>query len=459
MQNQPTAKPFSQTLAEEDRQIGSQLQRRRFSHQTRPVIRWIKKEAQDDHLVRASIAQATKLFGSSVDYCLCTTEMIDPMRARAILAWSEQPVEWWQVSSADNQVLDQYLTQRGYRSEDFGDWWQYFPERVRPSAPEWIIDSDVVILAKPVWFDAWMKGEDIVRVTDSMRTMVCPPGLTYQTDCLLQLAEIGPTQINTLLAAFREQLLKIFGTKNAILMTKGEVPSEVDISQDLKSAWAIQFSNASGKTSDTFQHLVKENIIFSKVDDGLSQVNIEQLVARFEWLSGGTGQWGVPGWSMRNSYIPVLLQRATAFIGKSVLDLGTSRGRLPAMMSTMGCQVTTVDHQDRGAADNLRGLPVRVVTDDAVSFLERSTEKFDYIVVDLHGNTLENWQRYAQPLLQRLNTGGVMFLDNAILYEMPVFKDEVGVRWFLSQLSADWKVELYKKEPPGFAIVTHLAQN
>jgi predicted O-methyltransferase YrrM len=114
---------------------------------------------------------------------------------------------------------------------------------------------------------------------------------------------------------------------------------------------------------------------------------------------------------------------------------------------------------DRGAADNLRGLPVRVVTDDAVSFLERSTEKFDYIVVDLHGNTIENWQRYAQPLLQRLNKGGVMFLDNAILYEMPVFKEEVGVRWFLSQLNADWKVELYYKEPPGFAIVTHLAQD
>ena len=51
-----------------------------------------------------------------------------------------------------------------------------------------------------------------------------------------------------------------------------------------------------------------------------------------------------------------------------------------------------------------------------------------------------------------------MFIDNAILYEMPVFKDEAGVLWFLSQLSADWKVELYNKEPPGFVIVTNLAQ-
>ena len=456
--NQPTAKPFSQTLAEEDLRIGCQIQRRRFSHHTRPVMRWFKREAQDDHLVRASIAQATKLFGTSVDYCLCTTEAIDPMRARAILAWSEQPVEWWQVSIEDNQVLAEHLKQRGYMPEDFGDWWKYFPERVRPTAPEWIIDSNVVIFSKPVWFEAWLKGEEIIRVTDSMRTMVFPPGLTNQTECLLELGQIGHTQIKTLLTAFREKLFKILGAKNSIFITNGEVLSEFESSYDLKSAWAIQFSTESGKANDTYQNLVKEKIIFSKIDDDLSQVSLEQLVERFVWLSGGIGQWGIPGWSMRNSYIPLLLQRAIAFIGKSVLDLGTSRGRLSAMLSTLGCQVTTVDHQDRGAADNLRGLPVRVVTDDAVSFLQSSTEKFEYIVVDLHGNTIENWQRYAQPLLQRLNKGGVMFIDNAILYEMPVFKDEAGVLWFLSQLSADWKVELYNKEPPGFAIVTNLAQ-
>ena len=67
---------------------------RPFSLGTRPVIRWIKGDGRDDEVTRSAIAQATRVFGDRVDYCMCSAG-ISAARARAILAWSDQPVEWW----------------------------------------------------------------------------------------------------------------------------------------------------------------------------------------------------------------------------------------------------------------------------------------------------------------------------------------------------------------------------
>ena len=68
-------------LAREDAGIGSGAAR--FSACSRPVIRWIKGDGLDDPITLAAIAQATRLFGSTVDYCLCT-DGIDAARAREI---------------------------------------------------------------------------------------------------------------------------------------------------------------------------------------------------------------------------------------------------------------------------------------------------------------------------------------------------------------------------------------
>ena len=54
--------------------------RRPFTLGTRPVIRWIKGDGLDDEITRSAIGQATRLFGASVDYCLCTAG-ISPARA------------------------------------------------------------------------------------------------------------------------------------------------------------------------------------------------------------------------------------------------------------------------------------------------------------------------------------------------------------------------------------------
>src|SRR5258708_1546105 len=81
---------------------------RPFAGGTRPVIRWIKGDGLDDQVTRSAIAQATRLFGDKVDYCLCTSG-ISPARAREVLAWAHQPVEWWPVGPEDNPKLASVL--------------------------------------------------------------------------------------------------------------------------------------------------------------------------------------------------------------------------------------------------------------------------------------------------------------------------------------------------------------
>ena len=137
---------------------------RPFSLGTRPVIRWIKGDGRDDEVTRSAIAQATRVFGDRVDYCMCSAG-ISAARARAILAWSDQPVEWWPLGPEDNLQLARMLMAAGCPVDAFGYWWKWFPERVRPAAPEWILDGDMVITGKPSWFDGWCAGTDRLRIS------------------------------------------------------------------------------------------------------------------------------------------------------------------------------------------------------------------------------------------------------------------------------------------------------
>lgn len=148
---------------------------RAFSEGARPVLRWIKGDGHDDDVTRAAIGQATRLFGDSVDYCLCTNG-IDAARARRILEWAEQPVEWWPVTEADNPGLAAALRAAGCPPERFGYWWKWFPERVRMQAPEWILDGDMVVVGRPQWWGAWVGGTDLCRVTQDDRS---PPASLY----------------------------------------------------------------------------------------------------------------------------------------------------------------------------------------------------------------------------------------------------------------------------------------
>ena len=104
--------------------------------------------------------------------------------------------------------------------------------------------------------------------------------------------------------------------------------------------------------------------------------------------------------------------------------------------------------------NKIEGLSVKVVQQDAIAFLMSSSETFDLIVVDLHGNTPEDWQGLYKPLLSRLSSKGSIVINNAILYEIPEWKNETGVQWFLDQLSSAWRIELYTYNLPGIAVVS-----
>ena len=162
-------------VAREDRIAAERIGPRRFSAGTRPVIRWIKADGLDDVVTRAAIGQATRLFGGEVDYCLCTIG-IGADRVRKVLEWASEPVEWWPLSEDDHPQLAKRLMQAGCPPERFGYWWKWFPERVRPGAPEWILDGDMVITGKPEWFDRWVQGKDVLRVSQDD---LCEPERMY----------------------------------------------------------------------------------------------------------------------------------------------------------------------------------------------------------------------------------------------------------------------------------------
>lgn len=177
------------------------------------------------------------------------------------------------------------------------------------------------------------------------------------------------------------------------------------------------------------------------------------LVQRFAWL-GGSGQWGVPGWSLNDQAAQTMVEHVAKFPARRALELGTARGRLAAMLASLGCTLTTIDHHDRGAARNLAGLDVEVIRHDAAKFLAADKRIFDLIVVDLHGNSADDWRRLRKPLLQRLAAGGSLILNNARLHDMPDWRQEDGVAWFLDQLPPHWRITLHPDPLPGLAIVT-----
>ena len=464
-------------LDRQDRDFAKKLNGRRFSAGTRPVIRWIKADGLDDVVTRAAIGQATRLFGAEVDYCICTVG-IDAARVRSILEWSVQPVEWWPLSEQDNPELARLLRRAGCAPERFGCWWKWFPERVRPDAPEWVLDGDMVITGKPVWFDAWVRGEDRLRVSQDD---LCHPDLMYGR--YVSEVDLGLKLYSGLISMppklrYMGQVVEVLKSRplqpvhdgcrdmceQGVLATALQVLRPLPIplhefpfgrafeqhldfgkSGDLKRAWGYHFGHAFRRANPHFERLSAEGVVFSAspVDE----------VERFHWL-GAKGQWGVPGWSIPDDCARTIVDHARRFSGKSILEIGTSRGRLTAMLAAVGCRVTTVDHQDRGASNNLAGMNVEVVVDDAVRHLAKPGPAYELIVVDFHGNAPADWQRYPGPLLKRLLPGGVLIINNAKLHEIPEWSEESGVAWFIGRLPADWRVEHPPVPPPGLAIIT-----
>lgn len=448
----------------------------RFSAGKRPLIRWIKGDGLDDPVTRSAIAQATRLFGSTVDYCLCT-DGIDAARARDILAWADRPVEWRPVGAGDNPELAELLIKSGCEPAHFGYWWKWFPERVRPGAPEIILDGDMVITGRPYWWQAWQDGTDRLRVSEDNREdpermygryvdaidmssqlysglIALPPNLRYVPQ-IIEVLNAKPLQNGhdgrrdmceqgVVAAAFQRL--------NAFPMPLYQFPFgrafqthlDYGLEGDLGRGWGFHFGNAFRNPNPHFERLCDTGDVFGKFEPSSFQ--------RSRWL-GGTDQWGVPGWSISEDIAPTILQLSQPYRNGSVLEVGTSRGRLTAILADAGMRITTIDREDRGAAANLAGLAVTVIQDEIARYLSRSQTTYDLIVIDIHGNTVQDWAAYAGALINALARGGMILINNANLNQVSGWQEETGVSWFLQQLPAEWTSTVIDHPVPGIAVV------
>ena len=465
-------------IEEDDFMLDQESGVRHFSRGTRPVIRWIKGNGLDDNITRAAIGQATRLFGDEADYCLCT-QGLEASRVRAILEWADQPVEWWPVSEADNLDLANLLIEAGCSPENFGYWWKWFPERVRPDAPEWILDGDMVITGKPDWFSQWINGSDVVRLSqddvlqpgiygrysvyvDSQLMFYSglaslPPACRFMPSLLevLTIQPLVPGQNGKrdmdeqgVIAATFQQLI-------ALPIPLHEFPfcrafqdyTDFGLKGDQGKAWGYHFGASFIMDNPHFHKLTKESVIFS--------MDYPSSPHKFKWL-GNFGQWGIPGWSLSQFTAEAIIEASAGFIGKEILEIGTSRGHLSAMLADYGHKLTTLDHIDRGASKNLKGYTVNILKEEAVKYLRHTKKKYALIICDFHRNSRFDWQKRKRPLMKQLKMGSVILLYNFRLDQVPGWEEENGVEWFMNQLNRNHEIDIWEESLPGFILIKRL---
>lgn len=451
---------------------------RPFAQGAKPVIRWIKGDGLDDPVTRAAIAQATYVFGDSVDYCLCTAGL-SAQRVRHILSWAVQPVEWMPVGPRDNIMLSAQLLRAGCPPDRFGYWWKWFPERVRPGAPEWILDGDMVVTAAPSWFDAWKAGRDPVRVTQDDRwpaddlygayagevdlsrrlysgLVSLPPGIRYMPGVLsvLRRKPLAPGHDGRTAKDEQGVIAAAFDGMKPETIPLSEFPFarafETEIDYGLRGApegvWGYHFGNSFRRENPHFMRLANEGVITN-----MPEPSIEES---FAWLRN-YGAWGRAGWSMHPECARRIGELAARHAGRPALEIGTSRGHLAAILACRGVLLTTLDAEDRGARQNLDGLGVEVIQSDARAHLAQEARLFDFIVVDLHGNDEDVWRDLWPVLKPRLARGGAMVLYNSHLWKIDEYAGETGLRWLAENALGDFVVESHEEPAPGMLVCRH----
>lgn len=464
--------PLSRRMARAD----AALRPHPFSQGRRPVIRWIKGDGLDDAVTASAIAIATRLFGNRVDYCLCTNG-IAGARARALLAAADQPVELRPVGPEDNPWLARRLRTAGCGPDAFGYWWKWFPERVRPDAPEWILDGDQVVIDAPTWFEDWCAGRDPLRVAQDGRWLrhaaygaygdlvdrrlllysglvSLPPGLSYRAgfEALLDERPLRPGHDGRRDDDEQGVAAVVFQRLGAQPIPLEEFPfaraseDRIDFGPggDRGRAWGYHFGQAFRRANRHFERMVAAGML-------PGEDAARTPAARSRWLVN-RGQWGDPGWSLPEENVARILAAAARHAGGDALDVGTSRGRMAALLAELGCRVTAVDPVDRAAAANLDGLGVRIVRSDGASYLESSGDRFDLVLVDLHGNGPDVWHRLWSAAVAAVRPGGTLAVANTRLWQARVWQAETGLRDAMPAAMAGWSREDFPEPMPGLAI-------
>ena len=453
---------------------------------------------------------------------------------REVLAWADQPVEWWPLEAADNPELAAVLFAADCDADHFGFWWKWFPERVRPAAPEWVLDGDMVVVRPPSWFSAWKLGQDPLRMTqesgpdpsrmtqDDRRKHYgdyaahvdwssrlysglasLPPNFRYMPECLAVLrrqsllprhdgrkdmseqgvvaAAFGrlgavpipldefpfanafkktlvyghPRRWAQLSAAVRKipfahalKKLRKRAERAWLHLSPGNKPLDHGGPDPSEGSWGYHFARSFVSRNHHFERLVAEGTIYWQ--EGSSSPE-----KRFVWMRNNKGQWGREGWSMNPICVDRVAALAEMCTGKAALEIGTSRGYLAAVIAGHGCTVTTVDHEDRGARQNLEGLGVEVVKSDAGAFLSQTQALYSLIVVDLHGNDAATWQALWPKLRPRLDRSGTMVLYNSHLWKIPEWHDQTGLLWVAQNALDGMSQQVYEQPPPGMIVCRH----
>jgi len=437
----------------------------------------VKGDGLDDEVTRSAIAQATRLFGDTVDYCVAINN-IDVDRARRVVEWATQPVHIWRQAPEDNPALAEALDLAGCPPERFGYWCKWFPSRVRPGAPEWVLDGDQTIVSKPPWFEVWAAGYDVVRVSQDDASvperiygqyarkvtnrhrlysglLSLPPGLDFfePMRALLAAEPLVPPHDGRWNQSEQGCFAAAFNLIDVKPIPLHEFPfarawdKELDygtLGRQTPPPWGYHFGGTFKVSNPHFERLVASGEVFWRTDE-------PSRIERVTWLRN-FGQWGREGWSMHPAHVALVDARSRDFRGHPVLEIGTSRGQLAALMAENGCLVTTVDREDRGARFNLQGLRVTVEIADGAEYLARRREPFCLIVVDLHGNDEATWRRLWPLLSGHVASGGEMLLYNSHLWRIPEWRDETGLRWVMDTQLADWSVEMHEEPAPGMLI-------
>ena len=105
----------------------------------------------------SAIAQATRLFGDSVDYCLCTAGLHRFAGEESSWPRRLQPVDWRALSEEDNAELSRLVLceRRDANPFTFGYWWKWFRSVSDQPPPESVLDGDIVITAHPTRVELW----------------------------------------------------------------------------------------------------------------------------------------------------------------------------------------------------------------------------------------------------------------------------------------------------------------
>jgi predicted O-methyltransferase YrrM len=224
---------------------------------------------------------------------------------------------------------------------------------------------------------------------------------------------------------------------------------DLDFGDELpnKNYWGIHFGAAFRVRNKHFHQAVDSGQIVSVIN--------ADLIQKTRWLSGGSGQWGIPGLGISEEGAAFILREIGDCSGRDVLEIGTSRGRFAYMLNLLGANVTTLDPVNRGAKKNLAGLKTNVVLEDGKEFLQKNSHTFDLILVDLHGNTDETWQVLWSSISKSVKFGGKVIINNLFLERIDKWQDQNGVRKLADRLHDvdGWKISLFKVPSPGFLVV------